>query len=153
MLTDATSLRQLRFRTDLPKLTKDGYSVFAQLEPEEQKLSESAKVALLAQAFSAQLAEEEKLSDRPLPALRARAWRRQDLGGAFVGYDVAFDLAEPFERRRRDGQVLAVTHHVLARLRVYEGAFAYSTPDDATPLASLDTAGWETRGGAAGGRD
>jgi hypothetical protein len=142
MLVDDVTLRQLRFRSDLPRLTEEGFSVFAQLEPEEQRASETEKVRLLMRAHAALVAKEEAMSERPLPALLPRAYRAHVLDSDFTEYECAFDLESPFERRTRDGRVLAITHHVRARLRVFKGAFAYSTPDDARPLEMLDTSGW-----------
>ncbi len=40
---------------------------------------------------------------------------------------------EPYERRNRAGQVLAVTKHLKARVRLFKGAFAHFTPEDLRP--------------------
>ena len=71
-----------------------------------------------------------------------RAYQRRELSADWVELEYACGLAEPFERRNRAGQVLAVTKHLKGRVRLFKGAFAYFTPDDLRPLESLETEGF-----------
>jgi hypothetical protein len=138
LITDASTIQKLALRSDLPRLKGEGFYLFAQLEPEEQTLGEPAKTQLLGRAFAALVAQEESRSERPLPALLPRAYQRRELSADWVELVYACDLAEPFERRNRAGNVLAVTKYLQGRVRVFKGAFAYFTPDDWTPVETLE---------------
>lgn len=138
MITDAATIQKLALRSDLPRLKGEGFYLFAQLEPNEQTLAEPAKAQLLGRAFAALVAQEEQRSERPLPALLPRAYQRRDIDADWAELTFACDLAQPFERRNRAGNVLAVTKHLQGRVRLFKGAFAYFTPDDFTPLETLD---------------
>lgn len=142
MITEPATIQKLALRSDLPRLKSEGFHLFAQLEPQEQTLAEAAKLELLGQAFAALVAHEERHSERPLPAVLPRAFRRRDAAPDWVEVDYACDLAEPFERRNRAGNVLGVTKHLLGRVRLFKGAFAYFTPEDLSPLEALDTTGF-----------
>jgi hypothetical protein len=142
VITDPATIQKLALRSDLPRLKGEGFYLFAQLDAAEQVLTDDAKCHLLARAFAALVANEEKNSERPLPALLPRAYLRRELAADWVEVDVVCDLAEPFERRSRAGQVLAVTRHLRGRVRLFRGAFAYFTPDDLTPLESVESTGF-----------
>lgn len=142
MITDAAAIRKLALRSDLPRLKGEGFHLFAQLEPAEQTLAAPTKTRLLAQAFAALVAEEERNSERPLPAVLPRATRQRELSSDWVELELACDLAEPYELRNRAGHVLAVTRHLQAHVRLFKGAFAYFTPDDLRPLEALDAEGF-----------
>ena len=142
MITDPSAIQKLALRSDLPRLKRDGFYLFAQLEGAEQTLDERARARLLAEAFAALVAHEESRSERPLPAVRPRAFRRRELDADWVEVELACDLAEPFERRTRDGRVLGVATQLRGRVRLFKGAFAYFAPDDLSPLESLDSAGF-----------
>ena len=142
MITDAASIQKLALRSDLPRLKGEGFFLFAQLEPAEQTLAEPAKWKLLAEAFAALVAHEERNSERPLPAVLPRAYRHRELSVDWGELEYACDLAEPYERRNRAGQVLGVTRHLKAQVRLFKGAFAYFTPDDLRPLEALETEGF-----------
>jgi hypothetical protein len=140
VLTAPAAIKKLALRSDLPRLKQEGFFLFAQLEGEEQQLAELAKRQLLGQALAALVAHEERLAERPLPAVIPRAYRQRELAPDWLELTFACDLAEPFERRNRAGQVLAVTKHLEARVRLFKGAFAYFSPDDLQPLETLDAA-------------
>ena len=142
MITDAATIRGLALRSELPRLKSEGFHLFAQLEPEEQLLAAAIKRRLLAQAFTTLVAEEERNSERPLPAVLPRASRQRELSADWVELEFACDLAEPYERRNRAGHVLAVAKHLQARVRLYKGAFAYFTPDDLRPLEAIEAEGF-----------
>lgn len=139
VITDAATIQKLALRSDLPRLKGEGFYLFAELEPAEQRLAAPAKAQLLGRAFTALVAREEQRSERPLPALIPRAYQQRDIDRDWVHLAYACDLAEPFERRNRAGNVLAVTKHLHGRVRLFKGAFAYFTPDDFVPLETLDT--------------
>lgn len=138
MLTDPATIQKLALRSDLPRLKTEGFFLFAQLEPQEQTLPETARSSLLARAFEALVAREEQHAERPLPKVFARAYQQRELSSDWIEIEYACDLAEPFERRNRAGRVLAVTRHLRGRVRLFKGAFAYFTPDDLQPLETLD---------------
>jgi hypothetical protein len=140
VLTVPAEIKKLALRSDLPRLKKQGFFLFAQLEGEEQQLAELAKSQLLGQALAALVAQEERNAGRPLPAVLPRAYRSRELAPDWLELTFACDLAEPFERRNRAGQVLVVTKHLEARVRLFKGAFAYFSPDDLQPLETLDAA-------------
>jgi len=142
VITDVATIRRLALRSDLPRLKSEGFHLFAQLEPEEQVLATPTKRRLLAQAFTALIAEEERNSERPLPAVLPRAFRQRELSSDWVELEFACDLAEPYERRNRAGHILALTRHLQARVRLFKGAFAYFTPDDLSPLETLQGEGF-----------
>lgn len=142
MITDDAAIKKLAFRSDLPRLSKEGFHLFAQLETEEQKLGDHEKAQLLAGAFAALVAREEQMSDRPLPAILPRAYQRKETSPEWVEIEYACDLAEPFERRNRAGEVLAVTRHLKGRVRLHRGAFAYFAGDDLRPLETVSTEGF-----------
>lgn len=143
MLTDPATIQKLSFRSDLPRLKGEGFYLFAQLEADEQALECSARAKLLGRAFAQLVAQEESRSERPLPVVLPRAYRQQALGADWVELEYACDLAAPFERRNRAGNVLGVTKHLKGRVRLFKGAFAYFTPDDLSPLETLDSSGYE----------
>lgn len=142
MIHDEATIKKLSFRSDLPRLTKEGFYLLAQLEGDEQKLDDAAKVKLLAAAFVDAVAREEARSDRPLPPLVPRAWHVTRSDDEWLDFELACGLASPFERRNRGGDVLGVAHHLKARLRLHRGAFAYFALDDVRPLDELDTSAW-----------
>lgn len=142
MITDAATIQKLALRSDLPRLKGEGFFLFAQLEPEEQILAAPAQWKLLANAFAALVAHEERNTERPLPPVLPRAYRLRELSAEWVELEFACDLAEPYERRNRAGQVLAVTKHLRGRVRLYNGAFAYFTLDDLRPVETLETEGF-----------
>jgi hypothetical protein len=142
VITDAATIQKLALRSDLPRLKDEGFFLFAELEPGEQLLPEPAKWKLLGEAFAALVAYEERHSERPLPAILPRAYQRRELSADWVELEYACDLAEPFERKNRAGQVLAVTKHLKGRVRLFKGAFAYFTLDDLRPLESIESEGF-----------
>jgi len=139
MITEAATIQKLALRSDLPRLKSEGFFLFAQLEPAEQTLAGPAKWQLLSRAIAALIADEERNSERPLPAVLPRAYQLNQLSADWVELQYACDLAEPYERRNRGGQVLALTKHLKVRVRLFKGAFAYFTPDDFRPLEVLET--------------
>lgn len=141
MIADAATIQKLSLRSDLPRLKSEGFFLFAQLEPQEQTLPADAKSRLLGLAYAALVASEEKHAERPLPAVLPRAYQQRDLAADWIEIELACDLAEPYERRNRAGQVLAVTKHLRGRVRLFKGAFAYFTPDDLRPLETLEMQG------------
>lgn len=141
MLTDPATIQKLALRSDLPRLNREGFFLFAQLESEEQLLPELPKSQLLGRALAQLVAREEQNAERPLPAVIPRAYERRELSPDWVEFTFGCDLAEPFERRNRAGHVLAITRHLKARVRLFKGAFAYFTHDDFTPLETLATEG------------
>jgi hypothetical protein len=142
VITDAATIQKLSLRSDLPRLKGDGFYLFAQLEPEEQTLAEPAKWKLVGDAFAALVTYEERNSERPLPAVLPRAYQQREQSPDWVELEYACDLSEPYERRNRAGQVLAVTKHLKARVRLFKGAFAHFTPEDLRPLESLECEGF-----------
>lgn len=142
MITDASAIQQLALRSDLPRLKSEGFFLFAQLEAAEQALPTAGKYKLLGQAYAALVAHEERNAERPLPAITARAYQERELSADWVEVTFVCDFSEPFERRSRAGHVLAVTHHLKARVRLFKGAFAYFTLDDFGPIESFDTQGF-----------
>jgi len=149
VLTDSATIQKLTFRSDLPRLKAEGFYLFAQLEPHEQTLPEPHRIQLLGAALAALVAQEESRSDRPLPPVLPRAYRRHELGADWVELVYACDLAEPFERRNRQGDVLGVSQHLRGRVRLFRGAFAYFSPDDLRPLESVDTTDFSELGSTA----
>lgn len=141
MITDDRAIRQLALRSDLPRLAKEGFHLFAVLEGEEQKVEEPAKLASLAVAFAALVAREEERSERPLPPVLPRAYKVTSRDDASIAVTLYCDLESPFERRRRDGGVLGIAKHLEARLRIYHGAFAYFAGDDLRGVDTIDAAG------------
>lgn len=142
MITEAAAIRKLALRSDLPRLKQEGFHLFAQLEPQEQKLAELPKFQLLSRAFAALIAEEERASERPLPAVLPRAYQSTVLSPDWLELEFACDLAEAFERRNRAGEVLAVAKHLKGRVRLFKGAFAYFTPEDVRLLETVETQGF-----------
>ena len=142
MITDAATIQKLALRSDLPRLKGEGFFLFAQLEAAEQTLPPAAKYKLLGQAYAALVAHEERSAERPLPPIAARAYQERELASDWVEVTFVCDLTGPFERRNRAGQVLAVAHHLKARVRLFKGAFAYFTLDDFGPLESVDAFGF-----------
>lgn len=142
MITDAATIQKLALRSDLPRLKSEGFFLFAQLEAAEQTLPPAAKYKLLGQAYAALVAHEERNAERPLPPVTARAYQERELSSDWLEIEFVCDLAEPFERRSRAGQILAVTHHLKARVRLFKGALAYFTLDDFSPLESVDAQGF-----------
>ena len=142
MISDAATIQKLALRSDLPRLKSEGFFLFAQLEAYEQTLAEAGKCRLLSDALAALVAYEERNSERPLPAVRPRAYQLRTLTADWQELVFACELAEPYERRNRAGQVLAVTKHLKAHVRLFKGAFAYFSPDDLRPLEALDSSGF-----------
>jgi len=142
VITDAVTIQKLALRSDLPRLKGEGFFLFAQLEAHEQTEPEPAQCRLLGAALAAVVAYEERNAERPLPAVLPRAYQRRELSADWLELSYACDLAEPYERRNRAGQVLAVTKHLRAQVRLFKGAFAYFRPEDLRPLESLDTSGF-----------
>lgn len=142
MISDAVTIQKLALRSDLPRPKAEGFFLFAQLESREQTLAAPERARLLAHAFAALVAQEESRSERPLPAVLPRAYQERSLAPDWIELEYACDLAEPFERRSRAGQLLAVTKHLRGRVRLFKNAFAYFTPDDLRPLEAIDTRGW-----------
>lgn len=138
MITDDREVQQLALRSNLPRLAKEGFHLFAALDADEQKLAESAKFAALATAFVALVAREEARSDRPLPPVVPRAFKVTSTDADWTALTFYGDLESPFERRRRDGTVLGVAKHVEARIRLYKGAFAYFAGDDIRGVDAID---------------
>lgn len=142
MITDAVAIQKLALRSDLPRLKSEGFFLFAQLEGAEQTLPPAAKYKLLGRAYAALVAHEEQNAERPLPPITARAYHEREIASDWLEITFVCDLAEPFERRNREGKALAVTHHLKARVRLFKGAFAYFTLDDFSPLESMDAQGF-----------
>ncbi len=142
VITEAATIQKLSLRSDLPRLKGDGFFLFAQLESPEQTLAEPAKSKLLGDALAVLVAFEERNAERPLPAVLPRAYQVRELAADWHELDYACDLAEPYERRNRAGQVLGVTRYLKARVRLFKGAFAYFAPDDLRPLEALDSSGY-----------
>lgn len=142
MLTDPMAIQKLALRSDLPRLNREGFFLFAQFEPAEQLLEAEERWQLLARALPELVAYEERNAERPLPKVLPRAYKIQQLSEDWVELEYACDLAEPYERRNRAGNVLAVTNHLKVRARIFKGAFAYFAHDDSSPVASIDVAGF-----------
>lgn len=138
MITDVATIQKLALRSDLPRLQGEGFFLFAQFEPAEQTLAAPAKWKLLGEAFAGLVAQEERNAERPLPAVIPRAYQQRELSPDWIELEFACDLAEPYERRNRAGEVLAVTKHLRGRVRLFKGAFAYFTLDDLRPLDTLE---------------
>lgn len=141
MITEARAIQQLALRSDLPRLAKEGFHLFAVLEGAEQQAEEPAKLAALAAAFAALVAREEERSERPLPPVLPRAYKVTSRDATSLAITLYCELASPFERRRRDGGVLGLARHLEARLRLYHGAFAYFAGDDLRGVDTVDDAG------------
>ncbi|MGC4067929.1 MAG: hypothetical protein QM784_25420 [Polyangiaceae bacterium] len=142
MITDPATIQKLALRSDLPRLKSEGFFLFAQLEPAEQVLLAPTKSNLLARALVTIVAREEQHADRPLPAIQPRAYLYRELSPDWAELQFAYDLAAPYERRNRKGNVLAIAKHLKLRVRLFNGAFAYFAPDDLTPLETLDAEGF-----------
>ena len=120
MITDKQSIRLLQFRSDLPRFPKDNVFIFAQLEPEEQKLSESKRTQLILQTY-AQFLEDPStamLFDDQLKSVRPLA------------YKLSADT-EP------NCEILECLYHIegdrhpytLGKMRIYQKAFVYFFSD------------------------
>lgn len=142
VITAPGTIQKLALRSDLPRLKGEGFFLFAQLEAHEQTLAEPAKWRLLAEAIVALVAREEQNSERPLPPVVPCAYHLRELSADWLELVYACNLAEPYERRNRAGQVLAVTKHLRAHVRLFKGAFAYFNPDDLQPLEAIETSGF-----------
>lgn len=141
MITDPDAIKKLALRSDLPRTQIEGFYLFAHLESGEQKQESPSRARALAVAFVELVAREERHAERPLPAILPRSFGERVLTPEWVEIVYACDLAVPFERRNRSGQVLAVTKHLRGRVRIFKGAFAYFAPEDLTPLETLECEG------------
>lgn len=141
MITDDRTIQQYALRSDLPRLTKEGFYLFAALEGDEQKQDEKAKMAALAKAYADVVAREEARSERPLPAVLPRSYKVTSADADWTAVTLYCDLESPYERRRRDGTVLGLAKHLEARMRLFKGAFAYFHGDDIRGVDTIDAAG------------
>lgn len=139
MITADRAIQQLALRSDLPRLAKEGFHLFAALESDEQKQQDAAKLAGLATVFAELVAREEARSDRPLPPVLPRSYKVTSSDADWMALTLYCDLESPFERRRRDGTVLGVAKHLEARLRLFKGAYAYFNGDDIRGVDTVDT--------------
>jgi hypothetical protein len=95
----------------------------------------------VAKAFTEVVAREEARSERPLPPLLPRSYKVTSTDASWTALTLHCDLEAPFERRRRDGTVLGIAKHLEARVRLYNGAFAYFNGDDIRGIDTIDTTG------------
>jgi len=105
MITEKTDLQQIqiaRFRTpSLPRLTAQGFVVFALLEPDEQQRADAQKLALVAGAVVEELTDMYAGVKTPPSAVELVGYRKIDDAPAdFVKFDLLVNLvgtAKPFE--------------------------------------------------------
>lgn len=143
MITDDDTIQKLAFRSPLPRLQKDGFYLFAQLETAEQKLAGTARAALIAPAYAAVIAREDSRSERPLPIVLPRAYRSRLLDASWIELEYACDLAAPFGRRREGENVVGHACYLQGRVRLYRKTFAYFAMDDLHAAESPETGdGW-----------
>lgn len=134
MITDAQSIKQLQFRSDLPRLHKEGLFLFAQLESEEQKLPENKRTKLILEAYAQLLKDPSSamLFDHQLTSAVPLAYQ------VLPDNDPQFEQIECLVRIEGD-------HNSLTRgkLKVFLKTFVYFCADDMRSIPEAEVpAGW-----------
>lgn len=121
MLTDKQTIRQHQFRSDLPRFNSEGYFIFAQLEPEEQKLDDAGRAKLLLNAYAELLKDPSSamLFDQQLTNATPLAYTlSQDS-------DPDYEIIEALYKIEGDRNAFS-----RGKLKVFKKAFAYFSSDD-----------------------